>query len=459
MEQKKVIVIGAGPAGLSAAWTLHKRGIEPIVLEAKSFSGGRAYGDRVGGYCLDTGADFFCDSYDVAQKMCKELEIPLVKSEMNLGWHRNGRWHMTTPPVSFGALLTGVKTLWKIGLLSPRVLKMLFSVFRAGKRQPEFLSFASDSRVAELDDEVTFGEYLDRQRIPKFAQTSLLGFLEMTMGFAEKSGWAYMRTYIWEMFLKNALIYVPEQGAGSFSLALDDKCRNFIRCDSPVNKIEFENDRATGVVVNDQQITADAVICTIPGNRVSSVTPDLPNEIHQALDQVVFSTGVRVVFGLDIPPLPPDWHGALYPEDDTPLLLDRSLNLPACVPAGKSTLDMIVGRHRAAELIDKEDNEIIRTMLEDIYRHPPPGSNIPKFGEWEFARIYRWKDAVCMGRPGMFKNMIEVRKRLSQEYDNFWLAGDYMRIPCVNGALTSGIESANEAADRLEKTPAEQKSS
>ena len=112
---------------------------------------------------------------------------------------------------------------------------------------------------------------------------------------------------------------------------------------------------------------------------------------------------------------------------------------------------MLVGRDRALELIDKDDEEIYRSMLEDVYRKPPPGSNIPKVGEWEFAKVDRWRNAVCMGQPQMFKKMIKVRQQLSREYPNFWLAGDYLKVPCVNGAVASGIETANEVVDALMK--------
>ena len=54
---------------------------------------------------------------------------------------------------------------------------------------------------------------------------------------------------------------------------------------------------------------------------------------------------------MDHSPLPPGWDGALYPEDDTPLLLDRSINLTSYAPPAKSTLDLLVGRDRAKELI------------------------------------------------------------------------------------------------------------
>lgn len=54
-----------------------------------------------------------------------------------------------------------------------------------------------------------------------------------------------------------------------------------------------------------------------------------------------------------------------------------------------------------------------------------------------------------MGLPGMFKDVAEARRNLGNEVKNLFLAGDYTRVPSVNGALTSGVETAEEVADML----------
>ena len=54
MNQKRVVVIGAGTSGLVAAYTLKKKGINAIVLEANERAGGRLGGDRVGDFHLES---------------------------------------------------------------------------------------------------------------------------------------------------------------------------------------------------------------------------------------------------------------------------------------------------------------------------------------------------------------------------------------------------------------------
>ena len=147
MESKRVVVIGGGAAGLSAAYTLKKHGANVILLEANDRVGGRLGGDRVDGFLIDEGADFFTPSYDVAFRMCDELGLPLIRSKMNLGWYRNGRWFTTTPVVSLSTFIRNVPSFWKLGMLSLGAMKFVKRV----KDQSEYLNFHSDCRIVELD--------------------------------------------------------------------------------------------------------------------------------------------------------------------------------------------------------------------------------------------------------------------------------------------------------------------
>ncbi len=429
---------------MSAAWTLKKRGFKAILLEASHRVGGRLGTDRVDGFSLDYGADFFCDSYDVTFRICEELGLHLIRSEMNLGWYRNGSWVRTVPMRSFKDAVQSLPVFWKLGLLSPGFFKLA----RQAQKQTEFLNFSSDSRLPEIDGNERFGDYLARIGVSEHLETTMRGFLEMTMGHVENSSAAYMRTYIVEMLLNSNKIFVPEKGAGELSQALNDACGDSVRVSTPVRRVIIEDGVVTSVELdNGPPIEVDAVICAVPATKVAGIVPDLSTDVLQSLGMVTYSSGCRVVIGLDHPPLPPGWHGALYPEDETPLLLDRSINLPDCMPPGKHTLDMIVGRERAKELFPLSDEEIKREMLHSARRNPPPGSNLPGDDEGLFTQVYRWQEAVCMGPPGMFRAMEGIQSRLGQEVKNFFLAGDYMRIPCVNGALASGVDAANQVAD------------
>ncbi len=450
MSDKRVVIVGGGFAGLNAAYTLMKRGIVPLLFEAEERVGGRGKGERVDGFSLDMGAFVFTSTYDTAFRLCEELGLPLAPSTMKFGHYRGGRWVTTTPEQSPWNFVRHLRAAMAMGFLSPAGMWSGFKVMREIHRQAEYMSFAGDSPLAEIDDEESFGEYMERLGVPEKLQVTLRGPLDMILGDPMPAGQALMRAYIGETMLHSGRVSMPERGIGSLSEALATACADAIRVSTPVRRIVVANGTATGVVVDGETIEADAVICAVPGTKVQDLIPDLPAETRRALSAVSYSTGCRVVIALDHPPLPPGWHGALFPEDDdTPLMLDRSVFLPSCAPPGKSILDLLIGRERAKELIPLDDDEIKREMLGAVRRKAPPGSALPGEDEGLFYRVYRWEEALCMGTPGMLAAVAKIPGQLAGRIDNLFLAGDYMRVPSVNGALSSGDSAASEVADLL----------
>ena len=452
LAKGRVVVIGGGAAGLVAAWTFRKRGVDVVLLEANDWIGGRMGGDgSLDGFLVDRGADFFPSSYDVVFRVCEELGLPLMRTQMDIGWYKNGRWSVTTPSLISG-FAKNLKSFWHLEFTTPAGLWPAFKLVRSIRRDAKYLNYRSDHRIAELDTEETYGEYLDRLRIPRSLRVTLEGFLGLTMGHVERFGATWVRTFLGEVLLKPTELRVPERGCSSLSNALADACGgDVIRTSAPVRRVVIRDGMATSVITDDEEIDVDAVICTAPATKVPEIIPDLSAEIHRALDKVTYSSGIRVAVGLDRRPLPPGWSVAIYPEDDTPSLLDRTINLPLCAPPGKHMLDLWVGKDRAKELLTLDDAEIVRRLLADARRKAPPGSAIPGENELLFSRVYRHHDAVCMCRPGMLTAMVDMRRQLKEEVGNLVLAGDYTRSPIVNGAMASGIDAAEEIANLLER--------
>jgi len=76
----RVVVIGAGLAGLSAAWELVKAGVPVDVLEARPRVGGRTWTIRdgwLGGQYAEGGADFLDDSQMALQALLAEFGLAL----------------------------------------------------------------------------------------------------------------------------------------------------------------------------------------------------------------------------------------------------------------------------------------------------------------------------------------------------------------------------------------------
>ncbi|MDX9972308.1 MAG: NAD(P)-binding protein, partial [FCB group bacterium] len=57
-SQKHVVIVGAGPGGLTAAMILAHRGVKVSVFEAKGQVGGRNATIHLNGFRFDTGPTF-----------------------------------------------------------------------------------------------------------------------------------------------------------------------------------------------------------------------------------------------------------------------------------------------------------------------------------------------------------------------------------------------------------------
>jgi monoamine oxidase len=83
----RVVVVGAGFAGLMAAWRLAQRGCDVTVLEARDRVGGRVWsqelipGDRR--TVIERGAEFVLEGYDVLREVLAELGLQLAGTVMS----------------------------------------------------------------------------------------------------------------------------------------------------------------------------------------------------------------------------------------------------------------------------------------------------------------------------------------------------------------------------------------
>jgi protoporphyrinogen oxidase len=73
MNGHEVIVIGAGPAGLTAAYELCKLGLRPIVLEKNAVVGGLARTEQYKGFHFDIGGHRFFTKSNEVKKLWREI--------------------------------------------------------------------------------------------------------------------------------------------------------------------------------------------------------------------------------------------------------------------------------------------------------------------------------------------------------------------------------------------------
>ena len=89
---QSVLVVGAGIAGLTAAYQLSWSDIDITVLEAFKHVGGRMVTDSSNGYVIDCGAQFFSSAYPIITRLIAEMGLAHGFVEVSLGCDQT-KWH------------------------------------------------------------------------------------------------------------------------------------------------------------------------------------------------------------------------------------------------------------------------------------------------------------------------------------------------------------------------------
>lgn len=94
----KVLVAGAGLAGLSAAWNLVKAGHQPVVFEAKDRVGGRSFSHTFeNGASVELGGEYVFPDYFAIRRLGAELQIPIISHGVSFFRRKTNGTRLSVP--------------------------------------------------------------------------------------------------------------------------------------------------------------------------------------------------------------------------------------------------------------------------------------------------------------------------------------------------------------------------
>ena len=450
-DMKKVIVVGAGAAGLAAAYTLRNRGIDVTLLEASDHAGGRIAGEEVDGFHISTGAKFFPDHYHVAIRMCHELGVPIQPvstSKVTMAFYRKGDLHV----VNAVNLLIGK-------LFSPKAIWQLLGFVRHLRRRKEDLESGDYTRLLDLDTYGSVADFVRQLGYDELLEESLEPMVRaLILCSADRLGTVFGLEALWAASKKRfSQFSSPGRGVGAFSAALAQACADNTLLSTPVERVALEGSekRVVGVFAKGGFMQADSVICATTATGALQLIPDLPDNIRSVLQKVTYSSGCHIAFGVDGYPLDRKRgkrHAfSFFPELDDCFLAthaDSTALSPSTAPPGKSIVHAFAAEERSDELFPLSDEKIKGRAIEEIRRFVPAMPAEPLFG-----RVYRWEEAVCLANGGILTELNQIRRQGFPGVEGLFLAGEYMDLPSVNGALRSGINAAEEAISFLSGDP------
>jgi len=411
-KNNKVVIVGAGMAGLVAALELEKAGIPVTILEAADRVGGRVKTDYEDGYQFDHGFQVLLTAYP-------ELEKYLDLEALKLKYFKPGAVIYTEkksfqivdplrePSALSVAIFSPVGSLldkWKIWRLTVRLKQLTIEDI-----------FNSPS-VSTMDYLKELG--FSRRIITNFFQPFFSGiFLEKELETSSR-----LFQFIFKMF-SEGYAAIPEKGMQAIPDQLVSKLQHAeIHFNTRVKNI---GDRVITSSKGDFGFDA-AIIATDP----SKIQGDY---VHPAID---FQSTVNIYFS--IPLQRGDGYIGLLPTgtslvNNISILSDVS---GSYAPEGKSLLSAsVVGKpHLMGEELIRE----VRAELAELLKI--------KQADIKFLKSYYIPRAL----PKLKYPTMNVTREQIAQGNGIYLAGDYLLGGSLNGAMVSGRQCVEALLSELE---------
>lgn len=375
---KKVIVIGAGLAGLSAAITLQNEGVDVTVLESSDRPGGRVTSDVIDGYICDRGFQLINANYSEIKALEIMKDIDFITASSVIEMARNES---------------------RIRIGDPR--KAPFSVF--------------NSETGNLIEKIRLIKYLlNRKNVASVGE-------DLKANGLGKTYERVLRPFLTGVFLADPLIVNAQSGRTAIKQFIRGKiglpaqgCRAFSEAlAARVKSIEY------GVQVN-----------SIKQNRVKTSRGSY--EADAIIVATDATTAAQLLDLTDVPQLVgcTTWYHSTTqsPTQSASLIVDSqnrgplvntmviSNMVPSYAPAGKSLIS-------STSILPATESEV-RRHLSILY-----GVDTRK---WKLVAKYEIPSALPL--PALQSAAISG----SHVRDSIYVAGDYKSAPSQNGALLSG---------------------
>ena len=448
---KRVVIIGAGLAGLAACYQLAQAGHDVTVLEARTRAGGRVHTLRepfADGLHAEAGAMFIPDSHDLTMHYIRLFRIPLAPIPMQKRspvLYLDGRRFSSDDSRTINRLLN----------LSPEE-KRLGLDGMTDKYLIPVLNEMGDARSLDWPperlkkyDRMTYAEFLrSRGATPDAVRLLRLNDADLTGdGVDAVSALMVLRE---SALNQNAVeLYTIRGGTDLLPKALASHLSTKIRYGSPVTKIEQDarEVRATFLQAGaSETITADYLISAIPFTilREIEVAPQFSEQKQRAIRELQYTSVVRVY----VQSSREFWMNAglgVSAYTDLPIMaiVNSTLNQPGTRGLLESYMAGERAR-RAAAMSESERLEFTSTEMEKVY----PG--VRKNFEGGASVVWdldRWaRGAYSWFKPGQ---MTELLPHIARPEGRIHFAGEHTSSwpGWMQGAFQSGHRAAREISE------------
>ncbi len=308
MRRFPTIVIGAGPAGLTAAYELDKHGVPSLVLERESCVGGIARTEIYKGYRFDIGGHRFFTKVERVREIWYELlGDDMIRVPRLSRIYYNGRY--------FNYPLDPLNALTNLGIINS--LQVIWSYLQ--------------SQLSPLPQEKSFEDWVINRFGQRLYETFFKTYTEKVWGIPcdqIQADWAAQR--IQGLSLKKAILDALFSINNSKTLIKEfdypvlgpgmmwERCQQVlnrssssVQLETPVVCLEHSNSRITRIVARRAgeiiDLEADQVLSTMPISvLIKQLNPPPPIEVNQAAQGLNYRDFLIVALIIDQADVFPD---------------------------------------------------------------------------------------------------------------------------------------------------------
>lgn len=445
-EKVEIVIVGAGIAGLTAAYTLRDRDIR--VLEANSKAGGRTTSGQRGPFHYARGTEYLGEPEGVLKKMVRELGLKAVEiPEPMDALFRAGT-------IFAGYELETRATIAESSIAAyNRFLTQMQSSIAGYEDVPDYdpagdQAWMDQKSASDWFDELRAGKIF-RERYNVAARGLFGANLEEISALCALPEFAYDYEDTTPISSLEDLQSDPDEietsGAFTFPGGISDvtdaiagALGSSLELNAPVRKI---SKHAEGILVeyaNDKTLLASRVIMAIPAPMALKIGADVMSaRQRELLGQIEYAPYLTCAIFSDSPIFTRAFDMALPDGRFLTDLYDSTWVQRAINPALRSEKSYIVSAYIAGQsyhersILELSDDQVLERLIADLQDVDPQiGSKITGID------IQRFPLAYPVLVPGAYARMIELHQENAR--GGILLAGDYMIYPTFEAAAASG---------------------
>lgn len=441
-QSKRIGIVGAGIAGLSAAYCLKKAGHEVTVYEKNEHPGGRMSTRGGPDLPFDVGADFLIDGwYSLLQSYATELGVEWKRSQ------EGSRPRVIRGGVPYYIDIIGPRQILGFKLLSFRA-RIAFLVFLAKLRlAKQKLNFFDQSANPPTLDLQSSAEYMRTQVHPEvfdYIGDPFVSIMQFHRGdeISATMLFSFMQSMT-DASHSFRVAYTPG-GMGMIPRALAKKVGvrygvDVVSVAAHGSRVEVVHGRGTEVY--------DAVIVATTGDIAENVLKTTNPSMRKMFGTLRYAPTMTVGFTVPSDLFSDNAHLTYVPfvENEVISGYDNTVRKDAGASRdSRSVLNVYLHEVAARKFVELKDSEIFSRVQDELLRVCPEART--RVSEVQPFDLKRWGSAM----PKFTGEYIgTVRKFLEegQGAHNIYLAGDYLNSPWTEGAARCGKRVA-EAIER-----------